>query len=118
MTDEQIKVFDDLQTDLIGPEEEATLDPPTQDENGVLRGGTCFERTGVVGINGTCCYLMASTTQHSVCICLKQGEFNFNMHKQFDCVHGETVCICNKVSSTSTCTNSLTMFAVNLFVFV
>ena len=65
MTDEQIKVFDDLQTDLIGPEEEATLDPPTWDENGVLRGGTWFERTGVVGINGTPCYPMASTTQHS-----------------------------------------------------
>ena len=65
MTDEQIKVFDDLQTDLIGPEEEATLDPPTWDENGVLRWGTWFERTGVVGINGTHCYPMASTTQHS-----------------------------------------------------
>ena len=31
MTDEQIKAFDDLQTDLIGPEEEATLDPPTNE---------------------------------------------------------------------------------------
>ena len=37
MTEEQIKAFDDLQADLIGPEEEATLDPPTRDENGVLR---------------------------------------------------------------------------------
>jgi hypothetical protein len=65
MTEEQIKAFDDLQVDLIGPEEEATLDPPTCDENGVLRGGTWFERTGAVGINGTRCYPMASTTQHS-----------------------------------------------------
>ena len=28
----------------------------------------------------------------TVCICLKEGEFNFNMHKQFDHVRGETVC--------------------------
>ena len=55
MTEEQIKAFDDLQADLIGPEDEATLDPPTHDENGVLRGGTWFERTGAVGINGTRC---------------------------------------------------------------
>jgi hypothetical protein len=65
MTEEQIKAFDDLQTDLIGPEEEATLDPPARDENGVLRGGTWFERTGAVGINGTRCYPMGSTTQRT-----------------------------------------------------
>ena len=65
MNEEQIKAFNKLQTDLIGPEEEATLDPPTRDENGVLRGGTWFERTGAVGINGMRCYPMASTTQHS-----------------------------------------------------
>ncbi|KIJ98238.1 hypothetical protein K443DRAFT_628290, partial [Laccaria amethystina LaAM-08-1] len=65
MTEAQIKAFDDLQTDLIGPEEEATLDLPMRDENRVLRGGTWFERTGAVGINGTRCYPMGSTTQHS-----------------------------------------------------
>ena len=58
MTEEQIKAFDNLQADLISPEEEATLDPPTHDENGVLRGGTWFERTGAVGINRTHCYPM------------------------------------------------------------
>src|ERR1700761_3143667 len=30
----------------------------------------------------------------TVCICLKEDEFNFDMHKQFDHVRGETVCIC------------------------
>ena len=65
MTEEQTQAFNELQTDLIGPEEEATLDPPTWDENRVLRGGTWFERTGAVGINELHCYPMASTTQHS-----------------------------------------------------
>ena len=65
MTEEQIKAFDDLQADLIGPEEEAILDPRTRDENGVLRGGTWFESTGAVGINGARCYPMGSTTQDS-----------------------------------------------------
>ena len=32
----------------------------------------------------------------TVCIYLKEGEFNFNMHKQFDRICGETVCICLK----------------------
>ena len=65
MNEEQIKAFEDLQADLIGPEEEVTLNPPTHDENRVLRGGTWFERTGTVRINGTYCYPMASTSQHS-----------------------------------------------------
>ena len=56
MAEEQTKAFNELQTDLIGPEEEATLNPPTWDENGVLRGGTWFERTGTVGINQMHCY--------------------------------------------------------------
>jgi hypothetical protein len=38
MTEEQIKAFDDLQTDLIGPEEEATLDPPTVKIGGMKMG--------------------------------------------------------------------------------
>ena len=38
MNKEQIKALDNLQADLISPEEEATLDPPTHDENRVLRG--------------------------------------------------------------------------------
>ena len=68
MAEEQTKAFNELQTDFIGPEEEATLNPPTWDENGVLRGGTWFERTGTVGINQMHCYPMASTTQHSCTI--------------------------------------------------
>ena len=35
MAEEQTKAFNELQTDFIGPEEEATLNPPTWDENGV-----------------------------------------------------------------------------------
>ena len=55
----------------------------------------------------------------TVCICLKQGEFNSNMHKQFDRVRSETICICLKQwSSTSICINSFTTYAVKLFVFI
>ena len=32
----------------------------------------------------------------TVGICLKEGEFNFNMHKQFHHIRGQTVCNCLK----------------------
>ena len=43
MNKEQIKALDNLQADLISPEEEATLDPPAHDENRVLRGNMVWK---------------------------------------------------------------------------
>ena len=50
MNEEQIKAFEDLQADLIGPEEEVTLNPPTHDENRVLRGEHGLKELGQSGL--------------------------------------------------------------------
>lgn len=65
MSEELIQALNDLQAQLIGPPDECTPSKPQKDKGGNLKGGTWFERTGAVGINGSRCYPMGSTIQHS-----------------------------------------------------